>query len=66
MKGIIGKKIGMTQLFRADGTLVPVTAINVGHWRVVGLKTVERDGYAALCVGLPIARLENREFYRET
>ena len=46
--GIIGKKLGMTQIFRPDGTLVPVTVIQAGPCTVVQKKTIEKDGYEAV------------------
>lgn len=50
-KAIIGKKLGMTQVFLADGTMVPVTVIQAGPCTVTQKKTVERDGYAAYQFG---------------
>ena len=50
-KAIIGKKIGMTQVFTDDGRLVPVTVIEAGPCPVVQKKTVESDGYSAVQVG---------------
>ena len=50
-KGIIGKKIGMTQIFDETGKVVPVTVIEAGPCVVVQKKTVENDGYAALQLG---------------
>jgi len=50
--GILGKKIGMTQIFRDDGRVVPVTALQAGPCVVVSRKTSEQDGYEALQVGL--------------
>ena len=50
-KAIVGKKIGMTQVFTEDGRLVPVTVIQAGPCTVVQTKTVESDGYAAVQVG---------------
>jgi len=47
-KGILGKKIGMTQVWDADNRVVPVTVIQAGPCRVVALKTPERDGYSAV------------------
>ena len=47
-KAIIGKKLGMTQVFQSDGTMVPVTVIQAGPCTVTQVKTVERDGYAAV------------------
>ena len=51
MKGIIGKKLGMTQIFLEDGTRVPVTVIQAGPCYVVQKKTADRDGYSAVQVG---------------
>jgi large subunit ribosomal protein L3 len=50
-KAILGKKIGMTQVFAEDGTVTPVTVVEAGPCTVVRKKTNERDGYEALCVG---------------
>ena len=50
-KGIIGKKIGMTQIFDEKGNVVPVTVIEAGPCVVVQKKTVENDGYAAVQLG---------------
>ena len=51
MKGILGRKLGMTQVFTAEGNLVPVTVIEVEPNVVLQKKTVETDGYAALQLG---------------
>ena len=51
MKGIIGKKLGMTQIFLEDGTRVPVTVIQAGPCYVVQKKTADSDGYSAVQVG---------------
>lgn len=48
MPAIIGKKIGMTQLFTEDGTRVPVTVIEARPCRVTAVRETERDGYAAI------------------
>lgn len=50
-KAIIGKKLGMTQLFLDNGTMVPVTVVKAGPCTVVQKKTVERDGYSAVQLG---------------
>jgi large subunit ribosomal protein L3 len=47
-KGILGRKLGMTQVWDADNRIVPVTVIQAGPCRVVQLKTPERDGYSAV------------------
>jgi large subunit ribosomal protein L3 len=48
---LIGRKVGMTQVFDADGTVVPVTVIEAGPCKVLRLRSLERDGYSALQVG---------------
>jgi large subunit ribosomal protein L3 len=50
--GILGKKIGMTQFFTADGKVVPATALQAGPCVVVQRKTTEKDGYEAVQLGL--------------
>ncbi|HLB05767.1 MAG TPA: 50S ribosomal protein L3 [Thermodesulfobacteriota bacterium] len=50
-KGIIGKKIGMTQLFAKDGKLIPVTVIQATPCSVVQKKVIDRDGYSAFQIG---------------
>ena len=50
-KAILGKKIGMTQIFVSDGRLVPVTVVEAGPCTVVMVKTEDRDGYEAIQVG---------------
>ena len=50
-KGIIGKKIGMTQIFDENGKVVPVTVVEAGPCVVSQKKTVENDGYAAVVIG---------------
>ena len=50
-KGLIGKKIGMTQLFDENGKVIPVTVVEAGPCTVVQKKTIENDGYEAIQVG---------------
>ena len=50
-KAIIGRKAGMTQVFTAEGKVIPVTVIEAGPCPVVQIKTVEKDGYAAMKLG---------------
>ena len=50
-KAIIGKKIGMTQIFNENGKLIPVTVVEAGPCVVVQKKTIEKDGYEAIQVG---------------
>ena len=52
MPGLLGKKIGMTSVFSADGKNIPCTVIEVGPCVVTQVKTVEKDGYEALQLGL--------------
>jgi large subunit ribosomal protein L3 len=47
-KGILGEKLGMTQVFTDDGRALPVTVIKAGPCRIVQVKTLERDGYTAV------------------
>lgn len=56
MKGILGKKIGMTQIFTEEGIVVPVTVVEAGPNVVTQIKTVEKDGYSALQVGFEDAK----------
>lgn len=50
-KGILGKKLGMTQIFEADGRLIPVTVVEAGPCVVLQNKTEETDGYNAVQLG---------------
>ena len=52
MKGILGRKLGMTQVFTKEGKLIPVTVIEVQPNTVMQVKTVETDGYSAIQVGM--------------
>ena len=51
MKGIIGKKVGMTQIFDEQGTVTPVTVIQAGPCYVTQVRSAERDGYTAIQLG---------------
>ena len=55
-KGIIGRKVGMTQIFDEKGNVVPVTVIEAGPCPVTQVKTVEKDGYNALQIALTEAK----------
>jgi large subunit ribosomal protein L3 len=59
IRGLIGKKVGMTQVFAEDGILVPVTVIQAGPCLVVQKKTADKDGYNAAQVGL-VEKVSNR------
>lgn len=52
MEGILGRKVGMTQIYAEDGTVVPVTVVKAGPCLVVQRKTVATDGYEAVQLGL--------------
>ena len=58
-KGILGKKVGMTQVFTENGELVPVTVVEVGTNVVLQVKTVENDGYNAIQLGFDHQRAVN-------
>ena len=59
MKALIGKKIGMTQVYDEKGVLIPVTVIEAGPCVVTAVNTVERDGYAALLLGFGARKAKN-------
>ena len=52
VRGILGKKVGMTQIFDESGRVVPVTVVEAGPCVVVQVKDMERDGYEAVQLGL--------------
>ena len=56
MKGILGKKIGMTQIFTEHGEVIPVTVVEAGPVVVTQVKTTENDGYTAIQVGFGDAK----------
>lgn len=58
MKGILGKKLGMTQVFAEDGRMIHVTVIEAGPAKVVQKKEKDKDGYEALQMGFDIIRKE--------
>ena len=51
LKGLIGKKIGMTQIFDENGAAIPVTVIEAGPCYVTQVRAVEKDGYSAVQLG---------------
>ena len=57
--GLIAKKLGMTRLFEADGTHVPVTVLAVEGLKVVGVRTNEKDGYSAVQLGTGAVKAKN-------
>ncbi|MEF3255129.1 MAG: 50S ribosomal protein L3 [Deferribacterales bacterium] len=60
VKALIGRKIGMTQIFTSDGNVIPVTVVQAGPCLVVQKKTVESDGYNALQLGFDKILKTNR------
>ena len=56
MKGILGKKVGMTQIFTDKGVVIPVTAVEAGPMVVTQIKTVDKDGYNAIQIGFEDAK----------
>lgn len=57
--GLIAQKLGMTRVFDAEGNHVPVTVLKVDNCQVVAVRTRERDGYAALQLGVGAAKIKN-------
>ncbi|MGG6428705.1 50S ribosomal protein L3 [Acetobacter ghanensis] len=57
--GLIAKKLGMSRLFKEDGTHVPVTVLHVDNVQVVDVRTQERDGYVAVQLGMGNAKVKN-------
>lgn len=51
IKAIIGRKLGMTQIFAEDGSVIPVTVVQAGPCTVTQVKTLDRDGYGAVQIG---------------
>lgn len=58
-KGLIGKKLGMSQIYTADGVLVPVTVIELGPCPVMATRTQDKDGYSALQLGFGSRKIKN-------
>jgi large subunit ribosomal protein L3 len=55
MKGLLARKLGMTQLFNPDGTTSAVTVLEAGPCKVLGLRTTEKDGYTAVRIAFEVA-----------
>lgn len=62
LKGVWGKKIGMTQIYSAADKVIPVTVIDAGHWVVTQIKRVATDGYDAVQVGCLRPRYQEQSF----
>lgn len=62
MSGLIGKKVGMTQIFDDKGNEIPVTVLEMGPCPVTQVRTVEKDGYAAIQIGFdPLIKKDERK-----
>ena len=59
MKGILGRKVGMTQIYQQNGTVVPVTVVEAGPCFVTQLRVPERDGYRAVQLGFGPAKTKH-------
>lgn len=59
MKGLIGRKIGMTQVYNEKGEVIPVTVVEAGPCVVVDVKTAEKDGYSAVQLGYGAKKAKN-------
>jgi large subunit ribosomal protein L3 len=57
--GLIARKLGMSRLFNEDGSTVPVTLLHVDNVRVIAQRTAEKDGYAAVQIGIGVAKPKN-------
>ena len=57
--GLIAQKLGMTRIFKEDGTHVPVTVLSLQNCQVVGQRTAEKDGYTALQLGAGTVKTKN-------
>jgi len=65
IRGLWGKKIGMTQVFADNGKVVPVTVIDMAHWIVTQVKTKAHDGYDAVQIGCVKKKFEDQAFSLE-
>ena len=59
MRGLIGKKIGMTRVFDSNGQAIPVTVLEAGPCQVTQIKSIERDGYESVQVGYSEAKIKH-------
>ena len=59
LSGLLGRKVGMTQVFGENGTAIPVTVIEAGPCIVTQIRTTARDGYEAVQIGFEQARLKS-------
>jgi len=59
IKSILGRKLGMTQIYAEDGTVIPATVVQAGPCTITQVKTPERDGYSALQIGFGSRKAKN-------
>ncbi len=59
MAGLLGKKLGMSSVFNAEGDLIPVTVIEAGPCKIVAIRTAEKDGYSAVQLGFGSRKEKN-------
>lgn len=59
MPGLLGKKIGMTNVFSQDGNFLPVTVLEVGPCKIFAKKTIEKDGYKSIQIGFGKRKIKN-------
>src|SRR5437588_11403382 len=59
LSGLLGRKVGMTQVFGENGTAIPVTVIEAGPCMITQIKTAARDGYEAVQIGFEQAKLKS-------
>ena len=62
VSGLWGRKIGMTQIFQDDQTVIPVTVIDASSWIITQIKTDERDDYSAVQIGQVRKKYANEAF----
>ena len=62
LTGLLGTKIGMTQIFDSNRNVVPVTVVDIGNWYILQIKRKETDGYSAVQLGLPRKRYRGLGF----
>ncbi len=65
LRGVWGRKIGMTQVFSDQNRVVPVTVIDLGHWFITNIKIQNRDGYNAVQIGLVRKRYRDKPLNQE-
>ena len=64
MKGLAGRKLGMSQMFATDGTIIPVTMIEIEPNVITQIKTTETDGYNAIQIGVEDKKQKHTNTYQ--